>query len=277
MHSGEQPVYFLHSKVLQDYSPTSLRSSFSLNVLSPSCKEKDGGIILKENEGGRTLLKVKPGHLKERTNLILCAQQVVFGEFNITARKIDGVVSERIVEYVERYYNKYRTNCSTLVEYLRTGVFHECVPEDKHQKFSAGVNLYTTQKIEPGDTLCVLYYRKEVTRRHKRLREIRKHCRRNKKLSDLTHINEKSLSRTLLPKEITNLCTSTVYGDYHFLFCIGVDNGEPILIHQLGFVEPKEQEQETPAIVVSVGTKNIYPTSFIPAHMFIKKGRLKRP
>jgi len=277
MCTKEQPVHFLHSKVLQNRSSAPLCSSFSLSILSPSCKEKDGGIILKETEGGRTLLKVKPAYLKEGNNLILCAQQIVFGEFNIVARKIDGAVGERIVEYVERYYNKYRTNCSTLVEYLRTGVFTECNPEGRHQIFSAGVNLYTTQKIEPGDTLCVLYYRKEVMRRHKRLREVRKHCLRNKKHSDLTRLDQRKTVRTLLQKELTRLCTSTVYGDYHFLFCIGVDNGEPILIHQLGFIEPKEQEQETPAIVVSVGTTNIYPTSFIPAHMFIKKGRRKRP
>ena len=221
-------------------------------------------------------MKVKPGHLKKRTNLILCAQQIVFGEFNIVARKIDGVVSERIVEYVEQYYGKYRTNCATFVEYMRTGFFTKYDSGSDHQIFSAGVNLYTTQKIEPGDTLCVLYYRKEVTRRHKRLREIRKHCRRNKKLSDLTHINEKSLSRTLSPKEITNLCQSTIYGNYHFLYCIGTNNGEPILIHQIGLIEPEEQEQEKPAIVISIGTTNLY-TNFIPAHMFIKKGRLKRP
>jgi len=269
------PLYFLHSKVIRKVSSISVSSSFSLELLSRRDREKDGGFILKD-ERGRTLLRIEAKDLRARTNLALCAQQLASGEFNIATRKIDGVVARRVVEYMEQYYDKYCTNCSTLVEYLRTGIFTECDSEGRHQLFSAGVNLFTTQKIEPGDSLCVLYYRKEVMRRHKHLREIRKHCRRNKKLSDLTRLNEKFLSRTLSPEEITNLCQSMVYGDYHFLFCIGVDNGEPILIHQLGFNEPGVREQETPAIVVSVGMTNFYPTSFTPAHLFIKKGRRKR-
>lgn len=268
----KRPLYFLQSEVVIEASSTPVSISFSLDLLSRREREKDGGFVLKES-GGRTLLRIKAKHLKKGANLALCAQQIVFGKFDVVTRKINGVVSERIVEYMKQYYGKYRTNCSTFVEYLRTGVFTECDPESKHQIFSAGVNLFTTQKIEPGDSLCVLYYRKEVMRRHERFREIRKHCRRNKKHSDLTCLDEKGVNKTLSAKKITSLCQSTIYGDYHFLFCIGIHNGEPILIHQLGFIEPGEQKQETPAIVVSVGMTNPYSTSSIPGHMFIKKGR----
>jgi hypothetical protein len=276
MPAKEHPIYFLRSNAWRDDSSTPFRNSFSLETVHPSDREQDGGLVVKETTGGGVLLRIKAGDLKGATSLVLCAQQIIFGEFNIVIRKIGGVVSERIIEYVERYYGKYRTNCSTLVEYLRTGSFTECTPDNRHLMFSAGMNLYTTQKIEPGDSLCVLYYGKWMTTRRKLSGGLRNHYLQNRKHIDLTRLGGKRKEWHLPPGKIVDLFRSPFFRDYHFMYCIGVDNGRPIMIHQAGFIEPGEKEQ-SPSIVVTVGMTNPYPLSKMsPSYMFIKKGRQKQ-
>jgi hypothetical protein len=278
MPAKEYPIYFLHSKVSRDDSSTPVLSSFSLEVLDPSHKERDGGLVVREATGGKALLRVKADDLKGATSLVLCAQQVIFGEPNTVLRKIDGVVSERIIEYVERYYGKYRTNCSTLVEYLRTGHFTECNPKKSHLVFSAGMNLYTTQRIEQGDSLCVLYYGKWVNTRRKLRGGQRNHYLQNRKHSDLARLGGKRKPWHLPPGKIVDVFQSTYFEDYHFMHCIGADNGKPILIHQAGFITPgEEKEGKCPSIVVTVGMINPYPLyKRSPSFMFIKKGRQKK-
>lgn len=278
MPTRKHPIYLLHSKAFRDNSSTPFRSSFFLETLNSSHRERDGGLVVRNTTGGRVLLRLKADDLKGARNLVLCAQQIFFGKFNVVVRKIDDVVSERIIEYVERYYGKYRTNCSTLVEYLRTGNFTECDPDAGHLVFSAGMNLYTTQKIEPGDSLCVLYYGKWMATRREFSKKLRNHYLQNRKQTDLTRLGDKRKSWCLPLGKIVDLFHSPFFKDYHFMYCIGIDNGMPIMIHQAGFIAPGEEENEqSPSIVVTIGTTDPYPSfKTSPSCMFIKKGRQKQ-
>lgn len=274
----ERPLHFLHSRVLRDDSSISMRSLCSIELLSRQDRERDGGFVLKE-AGGKVLLRVPVEHLRQGTNLVFCAQQIVFGAQMLVTGKVDDVVAERIVEYTERYYGKYRTNCSTFVEYLRTGVFSECNSKNGDLEFSAGMNLHTTQKIEPGDSLCVLYYGKGVMRRRNSSWGLQGCRRQNGSRADLTRLGRKGAVWNLPPGGIVGLANTRFFCDYHFMYCIGTNNGVPILIYQCGFVNPKEEGQkrpQSPAIAVSVGTINMSPIPGPPACMFIKKGRRKR-
>lgn len=158
----------------------------------------------------------------------------------------------------------------------RTGAFTECDLSKISMMFSAGMNSYTGQKIEPGDSLCVLYYSERVmSRKHNVPLAIRGHCVRNRRsMGGLDKLRIPKGAVNLPPGKLLDLFRSGVFDDYHFMFCVGTENGNPVLIQQLGGDEPVEKDESkiSPNIVVLVGMMNMYPTD-TPACMFIKKGR----
>lgn len=262
-------VYLLKTRVVKERSSTPIGHSFSFDLWSSLKRKKDGGFLIGDHRG-KILLKVNGGI--KSPSIILHSLQNLFGVEQRVVKRLGGVVAERIINYIQDYYEKYPTNCSTLVEFLRTGVFTECVPEKKTMMFSSGMNLYTGQKIEMGDSLCVLYYRRGILSRRVPS-AIRNSYKQNRGLAfDELSVPKKKWNLT--SEGFLGLLRSGFFSDYHFMFCIGIDNNRPIFIQQNGFIESRDinTSKTIPAIFTFVGLENTYPDA-VPVCMFIKKGR----
>jgi hypothetical protein len=182
----------------------------------------------------------------------------------------DYPLSGRIIDYMENYYGKCITNCSTLAEYLTTEQFRECDSRKDSFMFSRGLTGYTGQKIKPGDVLCILYYRSIV--KNRRISDRRKHyiaCKKGSRL-DLRRLTGKN-PNTFSPEEFLGLYRSRFFEDYHFMVCVGILNGQPVFIQQAGRHNPERDDITNMPIIVSVGMIS-FSHHDVPAFMFIKRG-----
>lgn len=187
---------------------------------------------------------------------------------------IDGTVAERLTTYLTQYYGVERTNCSTLAEYLRTGIFRPCDSSKHCVSISGGMNFYSRrQKVREGDVVALFYFDKRARSRRrpntrKNYRLIQKHVGRQfGKLS--------GPRKTLSLEDLMHLCTNQVYGGYHFMYCIGRHEGQPMFIQQMGLREKGKEEGRDifhVPVVVSVGMVDaVYDD--VPAFVLIKRGR----
>ncbi len=229
----------------------------------------DGSLLVKDNHGNR-LGRVKNMGTSGRY-LFLAGRQVIDGEMTeFRSRMHNSPLSKRIIDYMENYYGKYITNCSTLAEYLTTGQFRECDSAKDSFMFSRGLTGYTGQKIKPGDALCVLYYRSMV--KNRRISDRRKHyiaCEKGSRL-DLSRLAGKN-PKTFSPEEFLGLYHSRFFGDYHFMVCVGISNGLPVFIQQAGRHHPGKDDISDMPIIVSIGMIS-FSHHDVPAFMFIKRG-----
>jgi hypothetical protein len=207
-------------------------------------------------------------------HLILACSQKAFGTEVRHAYRIDDILAERIVTYMRDYYDKRHTNCSTFVEFIRTGTFRECDLEKGSLMFSGGMKFYTGQKIRVGDSVCVFYYNKQGGSRKAPV-EIRKHWQKTGRniTGDLKKLKA-AKDRLWSPEQLLDLYREfeILYTDYHFMICVGIHGGEPIFLHQLGRNDSAKEDEMAP-IVVSIGMIDM--TGYKrPAFMFIKRGRM---
>lgn len=245
-------------------------SDFTFKTLST--RKKCGGLVLKDVRGNSA--EMKSNKQSAGLHLILSCSQKVFGTEVRCDHRIKGILAERIVTYMRDYYEKRHTNCSTFVEFVRTGTFRECDLERTSLMFFGGMKFYTGQKIRSGDSVCVFYYNKRGGSRKIPV-EIRKHWQKTGRnvTGDLRKLKAAKdclwSSEQLLDwyREFDIL-----YTDYHFMICVGVHEGEPIFIHQLGRNDPSGENRMAP-IVASIGMTDM--TGYgRPAFMFIKRGRM---
>lgn len=164
------------------------------------------GLALKDCKG--EIIKIKTPSAKKDSHLILAYSHLLpnveaFGDFS---RIENETLASRIIDYCGRYHGRVLTNCSSFVEYLRTG----CFPHH-----------------DDGTFLFV---------------------------ADLIYAYNMGLVR-----------------DYHFMYCFGEKNGQPLFISQLGRHDPKLYSERNP-IVVSLGM-NIGCCPDVPICVYIKRGR----
>ncbi|HUY05395.1 MAG TPA: hypothetical protein VMV62_01620 [Candidatus Paceibacterota bacterium] len=235
-----------------------------------STRRMHNGLLVKDTRGNS--FEMKTGKQNADMHLILHYGQDVHGSYTSRTIRLNDLFAERVVTYLRDYYGEYHTNCSTFVEYLRTGNFCECDAERLSFMLSGGMNRYTGQKIRPGDSLCIFYYNK-WGRSRKGHKTLRNHYR--KKDKNVSGDLEKLKSVTgyrFSSEELLKTYRHVVYADYHFMFCIGIHDGQPVFIQQMGLNDSRESTDLTP-IIVSVGMTNMS-NQDIPACMFIKRGRL---
>lgn len=242
-----------------------------------SRKTKDGHLLMKDGQGNN-IVAIKDRGFGDENLLLLIHKQNIDGDITFFQRRIaDQKISDRIITYLESYYGKYVTNCSALAEYLSTGNFKECDRSKESLMFSGGLTTYTDQKIKPGDVVCVLYYKKRA-RSRKAPEKMRSHYRKCTKVASGVLQNQKDVkSRLYTPEEFFNLYRDLYRGgvcaDYHFLFCVGIKNGQPVFIQQLGYHDPSsDRSQNVAPVIISVGMINMSHYD-VPAFVFIKKGR----
>ena len=232
-----------------------------------AARKKSDYLIARNKDGGKfELRKCHPN----KVHLILSSIQDINGTRTENVMILcDELIAQRIITYKQEFFDKKRTNCSTLAEYLRTGVFQECDPDRSSFMFSGGVNHYTGQKIRSGDTLCVLYFPKWVDSRYFTGKAARTHYRRVRGMrGDLSKLKGERFH--LSPENLLESCCSGPYSDYHFMFCIAIRNGQPIFIQQLGLNRPNEREKGKAPIVITVGMIDVT-GEHAPAHVFLKR------
>lgn len=219
----------------------------------PAWKKRDDLLLAKDHRGNN--LEIPVPWSKTGPYLLLNYTQHILGTESSGSFVLAGTIAERIVSYIRNCHGKRHTNCSTFVEYLRTGHFIEC--NDGHCiMFQGNMRRYMGQNIKPGDSLCILYFNKKAggrTHRQGRWHYRRNRASENNDLKKLTGIDF-----VLSDKELISFYSCGFFKDYHFMFCIGIQNGHPIFIHQMGRNDPKKMKKQTGPIIVSVGTTNCY-------------------
>jgi len=261
-------IYYLATTAVRNKSHCV--GSFELGLLYS--RETRKGILLKDSLGDGLEIRTKKSGISKY--VVLHSYQDFFGEVLSRVIALDRQrISDRLVSYIESYYGERKTNCSTLVEYLRNGKFAECCPKSSYFSFSGGMNRYTGQSVVPGDSLCILYYRKKAKSRKAPLHIRSSYKKAAKKTikGDLCRL--KGHSGTYSPKQLLELYRSGYFHDYHFMFCIGTENGRPVFIQQQGYHDPSLLiDPKTSPIIVSHGMMEINDEA-VPGLLFIKKGR----
>jgi len=260
-------VFFLSTSIIRERGRFAWRSSGGLLA----ARKVGDGLLMKDVRGND--LKVRTGKAGADKHLILNHTQQVFGARTTRMVRLDdAVLTERIIAYLREYYGKCRTNCATFAEYLRTGNFCECHPDKLGLMFLGSMNRYTGQKVRPGDSLCILYY--SAWGRSRRVSSaMRNQCRKNggDPTSDLRKLKG-GRDYTLSPEQLLEQYRSAVFADFHFMFCIGTHDGEPVFIQQMGLKDPEDTENLNP-IIVSIGMNDLRNDGAPPAYLFIKRGR----
>jgi len=204
--------------------------------------------------------------------MVRCVQRVSDQPDTIVTFLIDEMYAERLSTYTQEFYGKKRTNCSAFAEYMRTGEFRECLEDRENIAFSGSMNVFASQRVRVGDTLAVLYYKKFA--RSRRLPEIQRHYRKNKKhvQHDLSKLKGPSRLR-MTAEAFLEEYQSGIYADYHFMFCIDQYRGQPVFVQQMGRHRPGEPlGEERASLVFTIGMTNMsHP--YVPAGMLIKRGR----
>ncbi len=258
-------AFFLFTAALKDKRFSG--GHFTLQTLTT--RRTHDGLCIKDACGN--VFKMKTGKQSADLHLILHYVQEVYGVETERTIRLDDLFAERIITYMRDYYGEYPTNCSTFVEYMRTGSFTECDTEGSCFVLSGGMNRYAGQKIRPGDSLCIFYYNK-LAKSRKAPKKLRNHWRKSDKnvTGDLEKL--KGIDYGVSSEELLEHYRHVVYADYHFMFCIGIHDGQPVFIQQMGLHNSKEPIDLTP-IIVSVGMTNMSHQD-TPACVFIKRGRL---
>lgn len=238
-----------------------------------SRKTHDGIIIIDARGDG---IKIKTKDRNDENHVILHSYQELHGVPTVGIRKVGNkVLAERIISYINNYYGNRKTNCSAFAQYLKTGEFVECCNANNYFAYSGGMNRYTGQQVRPGDILCVLYYNKNAGSR-KAPTWMRGHYMKAQKVKAKGANLDKLKSvrgGTCSAEELLAMYRSGYIGDYHFMFCIGVENGQPVFIQQLGWQDPNvSRDPRSSPILVTVGMSNFSPKN-TPSYVFIKRGR----
>ena len=226
------------------------------------------GLALKDCTG--KTIKIKTPSAKKGNHLILnylhsSPDFEVFGDFS---RIENETLATRVIDYCGQYHGQVITNCSSLVEYLRTGCFPRY--DEGFFLFTGSMNQYHGQKIRPGDSVCILYYRGQFAKSRKINPEIRNHYRTNRKKKDPANcfdVKKKALSVI----DLIRIYNMGLVRDYHFMYCIGEKNGQPLFISQLGRHDPELESERTP-IAISLGM-SIGCCTDVPICIYIKRGR----
>lgn len=260
MYIGD--FFSLSTFAIRNKSESTGRTNFRV---WPAWKKRDNLLLVKDHRGNN--LEIPVQWSKTGPYLLLNYTQHILGAKSSGSFMLAGTIAERIVSYLRNYHGKRHTNCSTFVEYLQTGHFAEC--DNGHCiMFSGNMRRYTGQNIKPGDSLCILYFNKRAGSRKRATG--RWHYRRNgaRENNDLKRLTGADF--VLTNTELVSLYSCGFFKDYHFMFCIGIQNGQPIFIQQMGRNDPKKMKKQTGPIVVSAGTANCY--NEVLGCAFIKKG-----
>ena len=184
----------------------------------------------------------------------------------------DPTLVNRTREYMERYHGKRYTNCSSFANFLTTGTFVECAPEHNLLVLEQGMRVYSGQKANVGDMICIIFanqdfMRSRKTRQRGAYLKAKKGRRRDGRFSNsLTASKE-----TFTAEELRGICKNIHSNDYHFMVCVGKQHGEPVWIAQWGRFDPADADGHAP-LILTVGEQDGYVYD-VPLLTFIKKRR----
>lgn len=162
----------------------------------------------------------------------------------------DFLLTKRIIDYLLTLHGKKQTNCLSMAEYLRTGVFH--TPDNTTNGFhlTGHWNTYHGQKITLGDTVFLMMF-SERARGRSAGELLYKHRRERRDYG--SEWGEMRLpARCYTGKELLDWYFSGLFRGFHAMTCIGVINGEPLFIHQAGLNIPGDKRR-TGKVVIHAG------------------------
>lgn len=182
----------------------------------------------------------------------------------------DKILVSRIMEWMECYLGKKRTNCSAFAHFLTTGSFVECPNESPRVVLEQGMCAYDGQKVRVGDMICVIFARDNWC--SSRLSDLRpRYLKSKKKRREDNRFVHALLPRneTLTAEEIRDVCKVGYTDDYHFLVCVGKYNGKSVWISQRGYHEPG---QDPVSVAITIGDHDGYDLD-VPLLTLIKRRR----
>ena len=224
---------------------------------------------------GELATKVSDYERKEFYLFFDLTQEINGVEKTVRGHIKDDKIAKRIIEYLNKYYMEYRTNCAAFANFLITGNFVECIDDGRKGNLvvTQKMTTYTGQKVEVGDMVCVMYYSHTYNTR-KEINPRRGHYRRNKAKTNsekcFLEMCRTSKRVTLPPDEIKDIFAKSAFKDFHFLVCVGHHEGEPIFIQQIG--RNWETGKGKPPIILSIGGYNSYAED-VPCVALIRRAK----
>jgi hypothetical protein len=236
---------------------------YSYVVDELSCRRITGGFLVKGSRGG-FVHKMYCNELSAKEHLLLQYRHSYRGKTYEGLLRSETLIGERVITYLRNYSGKTVTNCATFAEYLRTGIFPEDSNRENGMLFRGGVSWWCGQKIHPGDVLAVLYF-SDMGRTRVEGVGFRGPYVKNKKKKELLPIRQ--VRGEIHNSTLVELFKSIPFGDFHFLHCLGHNNGQPVFVHQLGVAYSGERAP----ILITVGAMSPY--ADVPVCAFIKRAR----
>ena len=186
---------------------------------------------------------------------------------------VDKTIASRILEYIELYYGKRHTNCSSFAYFMSKGEFIECERANNLAVVGHGMRPFKmAHRVDVGDIVWIAYAEKRIfsSRRgdvsmRKRFLEAQKQYHANRAFSSMVDVAQKPRE----PGMILDLCKNPALDDYHFMVCVGHERGQPLWLFQNGYHNPSEGHN---AFGMTVGMTNPYPAK-APLYAYIKKRR----
>ncbi|MBX9906521.1 hypothetical protein K2X96_01315 [Patescibacteria group bacterium] len=184
----------------------------------------------------------------------------------------DELISARVLEYTERYYDSHLTNCSAFAHYISTGTFVECEHEQNLAVVGHGMRPFSmASRVGVGDVVFIAYAKERMFRSRRTSEEHRQNFLRAQKeyhARGLFSAVVDTVPKSVEPSVILSLCKNSCLGGYHFMVCVGHQHGEPLWLFQNGYHYPGENHH---SFGMTVGLANPYPQQ--PLFAYIKKRR----
>jgi hypothetical protein len=184
----------------------------------------------------------------------------------------DAELVERTVEYMGRYHGKRYTNCSSFAHFLTTGTFIECSVEHNLLVLEQGMRVYSGQKADVGDMVCIIFANQDHLRSRKsRQRRAYLEAEKGRRLDGRFSNSLTASKEAFTAEELRGICRNIYSHDYHFMVCVGKQHGQPVWIAQWGRFDPIDADGHAP-LILTVGEQDGYAYE-VPLLTFIKKRR----
>ncbi len=182
----------------------------------------------------------------------------------------DKLIVSRVLAYMENYYGKQITNCSSLANFLTTGIFVECAPLHRYLVITQGMRVYNGQKIAVGDMVCMMFANEQyMESRKNRLRPDYMKVKKKRRASEQFGNSMATVREVYTANEIENLYRDTRVDGFHFMVCVAKHEGKPVWLSQRGWYRP--DGLSTP-LVLTIGMHEGYKED-VPLVTLIKKRR----
>ena len=172
----------------------------------------------------------------------------------------DKIISTRLKSYINGYYGRYITNCSTLARFLFDSNFAECSKSNGHFTFDRDFTIYTGQEIVIGNVMLFMFNKLMAKSGSS---DLTKHFMLLTRNMLFPEDNNGRLSSDQMQAVYKRNYHNYHFDDFHLMTCIGVRDDETAFISQTGMSYPGDDKRNRPGTRGRIITHFERPMSFL--------------